>query len=305
MTLLLLGVFAFIVIGLCRGYIEAKDKKKYLTLSTLGLAVPILALFLFGPLLLLSPLKPGFSKIESGNIVVFYPRREIQIPLRRTPEGKMQEPELIGQKEIAQMALAYTQQTVKKNEQFYKIPVKAKVLLVLGETDLFRFSGIMRGGGTGNEFGIIIDEQFLNEKLISHELSHKTINNLLGPINSLKVPTWFDEGMATYIAGQDYYLSEEEARNLLNQGELDRNLSRWEGFFGKLRWKFTDIQKHGKIYGHVYLFTKYLFDNYGEDKMYELVLAVKKNSFEKAFQNTLEISPDQAHGNFISSFTNE
>ncbi len=47
MTLLLLGIFVFIVVGLYCGYIEAKDKKKYLALSVLGLTIPILALFLF------------------------------------------------------------------------------------------------------------------------------------------------------------------------------------------------------------------------------------------------------------------
>ncbi len=228
----------------------------------------------------------------------------MQVSLRRTPEGKIQEPEFISQKEITQMTLAHTQKAVEKNEQFYKIPVKAKVPLVLGETDLFRFGGVMRGGGTGNEFGIIIDEQFLNEKLITHELSHDTIHNFLGLINSLKLPTWFDEGMAIYIANQNDYLSVGEAKDLLAQGKFNQDLDRWEGFFGHLRWKFTDIQEHVKTYGHVYLFIKYLLDTYGEEKMYQMISAIKTKSFEKTFQNILGVSPDQAHKDFISSLAN-
>lgn len=306
MTLLLLGVFVFIIFGLYRGYKETENKKRYLILSGTLLPLAILSLFFFGPLLILSPLKPGFTTIESKpKIVIYYPSSQKQVPLLRTPEGKPQEAKLVTQEELIQMALTYTQQAIAKNESFYKIPIKAKVLLVLGETDLFRFGGVLKGGGTGNEFGIIIDQRFLNEKLIAHELSHDTIRNLLGPINSFKIPTWFDEGMATYIADQSDYLSSGEAKDLLARGQLDRDLSRWEGFFGHLRWKFTDIQRHGKTYGHVYLFTKYLFETYGEDKMYDLITAVKNNSFDQAFKQALGVTPATAHQQFILSLEKE
>lgn len=306
MTLLLIGIFIFIIVDLYRGYNQAKNKKRYLILSVVGLTIPIAAVFLFGPLLILSPIKPGFTKIESSNnIVIFYPSSDKQIPLQRTAEGKDQETKFISQEKASQMALSYTQTAVKKNKEFYKISVKAKVLLVLGETDLFRYGGVIRGGGTGNEYGIVIDERFLNEKLIAHELSHDTIRNFLGPINSFKLPTWFDEGIATYIANQNDYLSEGEAKDMIVQGEFVRDLGRWEGFFGHLRWKFTDIQKHGKTYGQVYLFTKYLFDTYGEDKMYSLIVAVKNNSFNEAFKQTLGVTPDTAHEQFLSSLAKE
>ncbi|MBU0978568.1 MAG: hypothetical protein ABIJ03_04435 [Patescibacteria group bacterium] len=302
MTLLLIGVFVFIMIGLYRGYQEAVNKKRYLVLTGIGLLVPILALFLFGPLLLISPLKPGFAQINRGdNITIFYPASNKQIPLKRTADGKHQEAKLISQQEASQMALLYTQKAVDKNEEFYQVPVNAKVLLVLGETDLFRYGGVMQGGGTGNEYGIVIDEVFLNEKLIAHELSHDVIRNLLGPINSFKLPTWFDEGMATYIAGQNEYLSEGEAKDMLVQGAYVRDLSRWEGFFGHLRWKFTDIREPRKTYGQAYLFIKYLFDTYGENKMYQLIVAMKSASFKRAFEQTLGVTSKMANEQFISS----
>ncbi len=299
MTFFLIALFLFIVVGLWRGYREAKNKKQYLVLSATALGIVLGAVFLFGPLLLLSPLKPGFNKIESDNIVLYYPKKEREILLRRTPEGKMQEPQPVSQKQINQMALSYTQNAINKNEQFYKIPVKTKVLLVLGETDLFRFGGVMRGGGTGNEFGIIIDEQFLNEKLITHELAHDTLRRFLGPINSFKLPTWFDEGMSTYLAGQSDYLSEKEAKDLLAQSKYVENLDYWDGFFGHLRWKFTDIQKHRQTYGQVYLFIKYLADTYGEEKLYELISNIKTASFDKAFQKTFNLTPQEAHYQFL------
>lgn len=302
MTVLLIGVFVFIIVGLYHGYGETENKKRYLALSAVGLPVPLLAVFLFGPLLLLSPLKPGFTKIESGgNIAVFYPSSDKPIPLKRTPEGKPKETELTSQRQVSQMALTYTQQAVKKNEEFYKIPVKAKILLVLGEADLFRYGGVLRGGGTGNEYGIVIDERFLNEKIVAHELSHDAIRNLLGPVNSFKLPTWFDEGMATYIANQNDYISEGELKDMLAEGEFVGDLSRWEGFLGHLRWKFTDIGRHRKTYGQVYLFTKYLFDTYGEEKMRRLILAVKNSSFDDAFKQTLDTTPDAAHKQFLAN----
>jgi len=304
MTLLLVATFAFIVFGLFKGYKETANKKRYLLLSVIGLPIPILAIFLFGPLLLLSPIKPGFTKIESGNeIRIFYPAPNKQILLECTPEGKNQEANPVSQWEVSQMALAYAQEAVKKNEEFYKIPVKANVLLVLGENDLFRYGGLMRGSGTGNEYGIVIDERFLNKKLIAHELSHDAIRNLLGPVNSFKLPTWFDEGIATYIADQNDYLSEGELKDMLAQGTLVQDLGRWEGFFGHLRWQFTDSQRHRKIYGQVYLFTKYLFDTYGEDKMYNLIVVVKNNSFNHAFKQTLGVTPDTANKQFLLSLS--
>lgn len=276
MTPLLIGVVIFIIVGLYGGYREAENKKRYLTVSVAGLTVVILSLFLFGPLTLLSPLKPGFTKIKTENIVIDYPDGEKLIPLRRTADGRQQKPTPTKQQTVAQMALTYTQQAVKKNQDFYKIPVKAKVLLVFDQNNLF-----------------------------SHELSHRTIRNLLGPINSLKLPTWFDEGMATYIANQNHYLSENEARDLLVKGQFNRNLSRREGFLGHLRWKFTGIQRDRKIYGHVYLFMKYLFNTYGEEKIYRMILAIKTSSFTEAFRNILGITPDQAHENFIASLSSE
>jgi hypothetical protein len=301
MTALLVGILVFVIVGAYLGSREAKNKKKYCI--KFFVVFPIFASlpFLFGPLFLISPIKIGYTKAEGDNVTVYYPTSVDQVSLKRTKEGRPQDGELVSQDEIVGLALEYGETAVSTNSAFYKIPVETKLLLAATDNDLFRFGGVIRGGGTGNDFGIIIQQEYLNEKLITHELSHKTIRKTLGVIDSLKIPKWFDEGVAVYVADQNEYISKEELKEGLTDGSFTWDLNRWEGFLGNLSWKFSDIQKHRRVYGQMYEFMNYLSGRYGEDKIYQVVIATKDESFEDAFKNTLGLTPDEAFLDFMQS----
>ena len=58
------------------GCLRAKDKKKYLAREAV-IGIPIIIfLFLFGPLILLSPIKPGFTSLKDEKIIVYYPVKQ-------------------------------------------------------------------------------------------------------------------------------------------------------------------------------------------------------------------------------------
>jgi len=131
---LLIGVAVFIVAESIRGWLKAKDKKKYLIKEVL-VGVPIIAcLFLFGPLILLSPIKPGFSSLSNDKVTVYFPK---------------------SQPDKGRELLEISQRSVETVEGFYRVPVKTKVLLASSKLNSFRLTGNPVAGGTGSSAGVI------------------------------------------------------------------------------------------------------------------------------------------------------
>ena len=67
-----------------------------------------------------------------------------------------------------------------------------------GKSDLemLRFGSYPRGGGSGNELGIIIREGRLPAGKIANEMSHRNLAMLVGK-PAVFYPRWFDEGLAS------------------------------------------------------------------------------------------------------------
>lgn len=302
MTVLLVVIGIFVVVGLVVGEREAENKKRYWLKSIFILGLVITLLFLFGPLFIISPIKIGYAKITAGEATVFYPAKEEAI--RVFPKPGSQETKMTTRREQTQKIIEAALGAVKANEEFYKIPVEVKVVVAATDIDMLRYGGIIAGGGTGNEFGIIIYEPKASQDLIAHELSHKTLRLVLGPIDSLRVPTWFDEGLATYVGKQDFYLSLGGLKEEMVKGEHFEDLSRWEGFRGKLTWKFVEVEKQRRAYGQMYLFMKYLADNYGEDKLFKVVMRIKEKSFAQAFEDVFGATSQELFQEFLKEVKN-
>lgn len=54
---------------------------------------------------------------------------------------------------------------------------------------------------------LLLSPRGQNITIIAHELAHIELNHLLGPVNSLKIPAWFDEGLAVYVSDDRRYLA--------------------------------------------------------------------------------------------------
>lgn len=261
-----------------RGYFRVDDKKKYI-IKSFAIGTPIiLILFLFGPLILLSPIKIGYASLGDDNLTVYY---------------------LASKPADGRQLLEISKKAVETNEKFYRIPVKTKVLLAPTRFDSFRFTGNPIAGGTGCDLGVIVRKDKANEGIITHELSHKTLIEMTNR-SSHFFPRWFDEGLASYLGKMDYYKDIPELKDSLKNGTYYRNLKRWNGFWGKINWTFIDIRKNDRqIYGQTYLIVRYLFDTYGEEKVYQLLMACKGQLFDQAFEQTFDLSVDDFHQQFI------
>lgn len=216
--LIFMGVVA--VAAMINGCLKADDRKKYLIKEAV-IGVPIIMLlFLFGPLILLSPIKPGFASISKGKLTVYY-------PTNWPDKGE----------ELVENA----QRAVRTLEDFYQIPVKTKVLMAGTKLDSLRLTGNPLAGGTGSDLGIIVRYDKANEGVITHEMSHIILPKMTGRSGHF-FPRWFDEGLASYLGKMDYYRGIEDLKESLENGFYKRDLSRWNGLLGKISWTVFDVR---------------------------------------------------------------
>ncbi len=273
--LILLGIL--IVFESMREYQKAKNKRSYL-IKELGVGIPvILALFLFGPLILLSPVKIGFDQLRTDKVVVFYPKNKI---------------------DIGRDLAATTSRAVANNEKFYRVLVNTQVLMAATKLDMFRLTGNLMAGGAGTEMGVIVRYDRVNEGIITHELSHIMLPKVTARAGYF-FPRWWDEGLASYLGKMDYYDKLPELKRDLKEGRYVRDLDRWNGLIGKINWLMDVRTRPGIIYGQTFQMMKFLFDKYGAEKVYQLVLACKTQSFEAAFEQTFSQSVSEWHQEFI------
>lgn len=275
----------FVVFDLIRGWRKAKEKKLYLTKSLLGTLAVIIFLFLFGPFFMISPIKIGYSSLEDRGLKVFYPSSHFQ-------KGK----------EIFEMAKSARD----ANEKFYKKQTRTKVIVAKSDIDMLRFGVYPKGNGGGIPWGVVIREKKATTNIIAHEMSHKNLANL-SFINSTPIiyPRWFDEGLASYIGKMDYYKGIPELKEAMNEGRYPKDITGWKGIPGMLKWISNTFGGVGArtIYGQTYQMIKYLSDNYGEDKVYQIAVDSSKAGFEKTFLREIGKTSDQFHQEFINYVT--
>jgi hypothetical protein len=277
----LFGFIAFfVIIDLLKGYFSTKKKSIYLKKNLIGLLIVVIILFLFGPFFIISPIKLGYSSLRKNNLTVFFPSS--------APDTG---------KEIFEEA----KRAIKANEEFYKISYDTSILVALTPFDMLRFGSPPEAGGTDNELGIIISEDKANEGLITQEISHRYLALFTKKTPIFSVPRWFDEGLASYLGKMDYYKKPTELKIDLEEGQYHTNITRWQGYYGLIRWlDMTFINRNPRlIYGQSYQMVKYLFDKYGSEAVYQILLTFREVPFDKAFYMTLGITPEEFHQRFI------
>jgi len=125
------------------------------------------------------------------------------------------------------------------------------------------------------------------------------------PANQSPSPNWFNEGLASYIGKMDEYKKPQELQADLNSGHYVRDILKMRGFWGTVNWILKIRQGQAQVlYGQTYLMVKHLFDKYGQDKVYDFVVSLKTNNFEKAFVQSFGVSEEQFHQEFIDYIQN-
>ena len=190
------------------------------------------------------------------------------------------------------------------NRQFYQTTYSMPVVLAQSEFDMLRFGSYPYGGGTGNELTINIRVGRMTTGKIAHEMSHRNLGLLIG--RPLVVPNWFNEGLASYIGKMDEYRKPDELQIDLKEGRYIKDILNMRGILGTAMWlKKINIDKvSGVLYGQTYLMVKYLFDKYGQDKMYNFVTLLKVRDFEKAFVQSFGMTEEQFFQEFTSYLQN-
>jgi len=283
-----IGIFVFTAILTVFEWRRSEDKKSYLVKNISGLVAALVLLFLFGPLFSLSPLKIGYRTEKIENKTIIYPRGwETQ---------KEQFVRLVNQAE----------QTIL---EFYPEQFPVTLILTRSNFDLFRFTG-QRGGGNNSLGHVYISGSYMDEGLITAELSHyylfKTADR-----PSLYFPRWFDEGLAVYLGHSGSlakFTQPEPLQRLLEDSRYPKNLDGWRGFGGQLRW-MKQIYTGGYVthmYTHSYYLVRLLVEEYGLGKLQNLVTGLKtSSSFETAFQEVYGLSTDRFGKQFVDSALRE
>lgn len=269
----------FILADLARGYFGAQDKKGYLIKSLLGIATVFTLLLLFGPLIALSPVKIGYYSLKDQNLELFYPAGKID-------PGQ----ELFEQARKARDI----------NESFYKTSFYTPIMVGRSSLDMLRLGSQPNAGGTGNELAINIRVDKASFNIIAHEMSHRYLAQVVGQ-SAPVFPRWFDEGLASYLGKMDYYKKTQDLQEDLKEGRFNEDLIQMQGLKGLLKWQWMVFRggNLGQLYGQSYLMVKYLFDKYGEDKIYQLVMLLKNSGFDKAFLQTFGVTQKQFHQDFL------
>lgn len=272
-------IILFVLADSIRGYLTAKNKKRYLIQLSLGLPIVTLLFFLFGPFFALSPIKLGYSSFGEDNLVVYYPSSQSQMG-----------------KKVFEMA----KQSTQINNRFYQTQIDFPVVVVTSEFDMLRFGAPPQAGGSGNELAINIRAQRASWNIITHEMSHRNLRSVIGK-TSFSLPKWFDEGLASYLGKMDYYKKENELKVDLATGRYRKDMPTWNGVLGNVRWIWAVFGEKDsrQVYGQAYLMTKYLFEKFGEEKVYQFVITLRKNSFDDAFLQTFGVSQEQFHQEFM------
>ena len=127
---------------------------------------------------------------------------------------------------------------------------------------------------------VIVHSSGVDSNILSHELSHTELFHRLGTFNRLKIPTWFDEGLAMQVDHRDYYSIDTLAQKSNHFRQLpDVKSMKTYSDFGK--GSRAEIMLN-------YMTSKYVVQRwYSNEKLMTLIEQVNNgSSFEEAFQET-------------------
>jgi hypothetical protein len=158
-------------------------------------------------------------------------------------------------------------------------PEKPIKIYVYGSTSDLKgamvFSQEWTGGVAFIDFGIIAisispSQLEWGKGALVHELTHLVVHQAtFSPYGQL--PLWLDEGLATYSQGE----LDPDLRSSLNKAILEGTLISVRSLCSPFS-AYAD--KAGLSYAQSYSLVEYLLDNYGQDKMLDLLTVLKQGS---------------------------
>lgn len=274
---------------------DPKKKKIYIVIRVICYSSLIIALFLFGPLFVYSPIKIGYlTKIDNGNKYIYPTNFKVNNKYSANNIDKV----------INDINYINT------NSSFFGKTYPAQFLFVNSRIDMIRLGGNFVGGagatGIGGTIVLFFDEYISPYIEFQHELTHYYLYKDTQKSASF-FPRWFDEGLAMYLStGGEKGSSESTQYNNIQKwreyGTYESDLSHWDGLLGYLRWQFYDTRKrpYESYFQSDYLISYLIREKGGMDKMKLLIGECQKNqSFEDVFTKTYGENIAAFHQEFL------
>jgi len=198
--------------------------------------------------------------IESDHFYVYYPK------------GK----DKIGRKASSSAERVY--RSVTEALKFIP-PQKINIYLYISHQDYMEAVGRDRtweAGSTYPEFNLIIIKPVDIEDLLHHEFVHVVFGQATN--NNYTVPAWFNEGLATYLAGEfDFWRQNLVLLTLVGERALD--------LYEMSDFSRLNDDNISLAYAQSYKAIEYLVSNYGEDILTNIETSLAQgNSFEEALK---------------------
>lgn len=143
---------------------------------------------------------------------------------------------------------------------FFEAPVpRARVILCATDACAGRFLGDPRPSGrTYGAHLVVVAPDGLTPTVLAHELAHVALHSKmsLGDLLSPRFPNWFDEGLASWIAGDDRLIAPDpaarvrvlEARHFTDWGGVMDDLG-WQAGYGAAMALIEDMVAAGGVEG--------------------------------------------------------
>jgi hypothetical protein len=250
-----------LILGLGRWIVGARRRRSvsgYRIWSIRFVKAGVVAwLFFYGPGGILAPRLFGFSAISHNDITIYYENDVTQAlvtdTIRCAMEGRIQ------------------------NLAFWKRPAGGVQPIDIYLCDsLFRWQQLtLSAGGNAAVYGSSIfvsplavqDEQVLRQ-VLTHEVSHVFLNQRVGYLRAWFVPTWINEGVATYV-GQNFWATEESLFRRLHESAAPRLVAA-TGLRTRMQWRAAieaPAERAALTYGHAHSLCANLIETFGTDRV--------------------------------------
>ncbi len=204
-----------------------------------------------------------------------------------------------GAKIFADSIVAILPQSIQKieNRQYRHFVEPVKVYVCASEESFYKLYGARVKAGVSNK--LLLSPRLMNESeniyiYLTHELSHLHLYQQLGLLRFRGLPSWFKEGLATFVSdgGGAQTVSENDAIKSIVNGKHFIPVS--GGFFGCFNQKSSadSALSHQMRYRQNMIFVSFI-KNKDEKKFKSFLLSIQdgvnfSESIQKSYDTTLE-----------------
>jgi len=204
-----------------------------------------------------------------------------------------------GAKRFADSIVAILPQSIQQieNRQYRHFVEPVKIYVCASEESFYKLYGAKVKAGVSNK--LLLSPRLMNEPeniqlYLAHELSHLHLYQQLGLLKMRKLPTWFKEGLATFVSdgGGAQTVSENEAIESIVNGKHFIPVS--GGFFGCFNQKSSadNALSHHMRYRQYMIFVSFI-KNKDEKKFRSFLFSIQDSvnipeSIQKSYDKTLD-----------------